>query len=69
MITIGIIVYLAIGFYMLRFEKGWLIMLTDDRNVRNTWLAIPALILCWILWPLIRVLPMWLFLFMWRFGL
>lgn len=34
-----------------RHEDGWLIMITDRRNVRATWMALPALLVTWTLWP------------------
>jgi hypothetical protein len=52
MISIALVVWLAIGFFMLRFEGGWLIMITDPHNTPRTWLALPSMFLCMVLWPI-----------------
>lgn len=48
-----IAIWLMIGMVVLRLrEEGWLIMITDPLNVGSaTWLALPSLVICWLLWP------------------
>lgn len=45
--------WLIIGIIKVKFTDGWIIMITDSRNVKKeyTWLAFPILILAWIFWP------------------
>jgi hypothetical protein len=38
--------------YINRNVGGWLIMITDSRNTHQTWMTLPSLLLCWILWPI-----------------
>ena len=59
--TVLAIVWLAIGYERLSFEGGWLIMITDKRNTKRTWLAIPSVIVCVILWPINRWVARWCF--------
>lgn len=48
--------WMLAGIVHLRFFNdgragGWLIMITDRRNTNATWMAIPALVITWMLWP------------------
>jgi len=47
-----LVIWLSIGFYRLRYEGGWLIMIADSRNVKRTYLVLPALVLCIVFWPI-----------------
>jgi hypothetical protein len=68
-ISFFIAVWFVIGMWQVRtHENGWLIMMSDSRNVKNTWLVFPALFFCWALWPF-RDLSMHMFHTMWRLGL
>lgn len=53
----------------LKGDGGWVVMISDDRNCRHTWLAFPALILCWVFWPIRRLVGRLCFLIVWSFGL
>lgn len=48
------IIWIVCGIVKVRFDGsgGWLIMIADSNNKRWTWMAIPALLICWILWPI-----------------
>jgi hypothetical protein len=55
-IMIWLLLWILIGMLVVRFWSngagGWLVMIADRRNVKHTWLAIPALFLTWLLWPI-----------------
>jgi hypothetical protein len=55
MLKYGIfLAWMIIGVIALRArgDGGWIIMITDPRNVgKATWLALPSLLVCWLLWP------------------
>jgi uncharacterized protein HemY len=63
LIVAAIIVWLIVGFYAVRiFHAGdWLIMMTDRRNTPRTWMALPSMVLCWVLWPICAWLARHLF--------
>lgn len=48
--------WVFVGYAMLPYEGGWLIMITDKLNVQKgrQWMVWPALILCILLWPINR---------------
>lgn len=63
MFWIGLILWFAIGVAYLRFtskgtdEGGWLLMLSDRRSARHPKIAILALVVCWMAWPVYILLP------------
>ena len=62
------VTWTSIGFWYVKITPSdWLHMMSDDRNVRYPWMSIPALILCWIFWPIYPWLSRQLFLFALKF--
>jgi len=50
---VAVTLWFAAGItWVKQHEDGWLIMITDDRNVRATWMALPALFVTWLFWPI-----------------
>lgn len=58
----GAVAWIVVGFVWVKFrEEGWLIMITNPRNSRHTWMAIPALFLTLILWPVCNQVARFMF--------
>lgn len=62
MVWVALALWFIAGVFWVRFnDAGWLIMITDSRNCRRTWLAYPALILTWLFWPICNTVSYWMF--------
>jgi len=66
-----IITWLLLGAIALKTVPGtggWLIMITDSRNTYHTWLTWPALLLCWVFWPIGPWVARQMFMLAWRLN-
>lgn len=52
--SFAFLAWVVVGIIACKFNKcgGWLIMIADSNNTQHTWLAVPSLLLCWVLWPI-----------------